>query len=92
MILVNLKMFGSMGFAICALGYLLLILLMYLNKKTINSSRALKDFIEKYSLFSDIKNYKKVSNSLYGALIIRYGNVEKEGKYRYSHEYFLKKD
>ena len=65
--------------------------LMYLNKKTINSSRALKDFIEKYSLFSDIKNYKKVSNSLYGALIIRYGNVEKEGKYRYSHEYFLKK-
>ena len=29
----NLKMFGSMGFAICALGYLLLILLMYLNKK-----------------------------------------------------------
>ncbi len=27
------KMFGSMGFAICALGYLILILLMYLNKK-----------------------------------------------------------
>ena len=26
-------MFGSMGFAICALGYLILILLMYLNKK-----------------------------------------------------------
>lgn len=29
----NLKMFGSMGFAICALGYLILILLMYINKK-----------------------------------------------------------
>lgn len=29
----NLKMFGSMGFAICSLGYLILILLMYLNKK-----------------------------------------------------------
>ena len=29
----NLKLFGSMGFAICALGYLILILLMYINKK-----------------------------------------------------------
>lgn len=29
----NLKMFGSMGLAICALGYLILILLMYVNKK-----------------------------------------------------------
>lgn len=29
----NLKMFGSMGFSICALGYLILILLMYINKK-----------------------------------------------------------
>lgn len=66
--------------------------LMYLNKKTINSSKPLKDFIEKYSLFDNIKNYKKVSNKLYGALIIRYGDIEKEGKYRYSHEYFFKKD
>lgn len=29
----NLKIFGSMGFAICAFTYLILILLMYLNKK-----------------------------------------------------------
>ena len=29
----NLNLFGSMGFAICALGYLILILLMYINKK-----------------------------------------------------------
>lgn len=66
--------------------------LMYLNKNLITSSAALKDFVEKYSLFSEIKNYKKISNSLYGALIIRYGDVESEGKYRYSHEYFLKND
>lgn len=35
----NLKMFGSMGFAICALGYLLLILLMYLNKKRLGDTQ-----------------------------------------------------
>ncbi len=29
----NMKLFGSMAFAICALGYLVLILLMYFNKK-----------------------------------------------------------
>ena len=66
--------------------------LMYLNKKPINSSSMLKDFIEKYSLFNDIKDYKKANHTLYGALIIRYGDIEKEGKYRYSHEYFFKKD
>ena len=32
-------MFGSMGFAICALGYLLLILLMYLNKKRLGDTQ-----------------------------------------------------
>ena len=52
----------------------------------------LKDFIEKYSLFNDIKDYKKANRTLYGAIIIRYGDIEKEGKYRYSHEYFFKKD
>lgn len=66
--------------------------LMYLNKTVINSNKILKDFIEKYSLFNDIKNYKKVSKSMYGALIIRYGDVQNEGKYRYSHQYFLKED
>lgn len=35
----NLKMFGSMGLAICALGYLLLILLMYLNKKRLGDTQ-----------------------------------------------------
>lgn len=35
----DLKMFGSMGFAICAFSYLLLILLMYLNKKRLGDTQ-----------------------------------------------------
>ncbi len=39
MILVDLKIFGSMGFAICASSYLLLILLMYLNKRRLGDTQ-----------------------------------------------------
>ena len=63
---------------------------MYLNKNLINSGPLLKGFIEKYSLFNNIKNYKKLGDSLCGALIFQYGNLETEGKLRYSCEYFFK--
>ena len=63
---------------------------MYLNKNLINSGPLLKGFIEKYSLFNNIKNYKKLGDSLCGALIFEYGNEETDGKFRYSCEYFFK--
>lgn len=65
---------------------------MYLNNKPIKSSDMLRKFVEKYSLFNEIKSYKKLNNDIYGALIMQYGDDKQEGKYRYSHEFFLKED